>query len=129
MAGKKRNGSIHQMRREKLRITMNLRNRLILTVCLLLILACTCIAAMATVTFRNSLTQSTGEALLNMAKQGANLVSSRIDFHLTVLEGIAGRNVIRSMEWDKQKPAMEAEIKRMHYLPWPSLPRIIRLAT
>ena len=99
-----------------MRIKMNLRTKLILTVCLLLILACTCIATMATVTFRDSLTRNTGEALLNMAKQGANLVSSRIDFHLTVLEGIAGRNVIRSMEWDKQKPAMEAEIKRMHYL-------------
>ena len=51
-----------------------------------------------------------------MAQLGARLVSSNIGLQLTNIEGVAGRNVIRSMEWGKQQPAMEQEIKRLNYL-------------
>lgn len=56
------------------------------------------------------------ENIVLMADSGAKLVRSRLDFHMAVIQGIANRNVIRSMNWDVQRPALENETARMKYL-------------
>jgi len=58
------------------------------------------------------LLDSLEESLTALAKQGSKQVSTDVVFHKFVLEGIANRLVIRSMEWEKQQPAMENELKR-----------------
>ena len=56
------------------------------------------------------------ENIVLMAHDGAKLVRSRLDYHLAVMQGIANRHVIRSMDWDVQRPALENETARMKYL-------------
>ena len=51
-----------------------------------------------------------------MAEDGARLVRSRLDFYLVGLEGIANRDVVRSMNWDRQQLVLERETERMKYL-------------
>ena len=43
-------------------------------------------------------------------------VEDRLDHHLTVVEGIASRDAIRSMDWEQQKRALEEETERLGYL-------------
>ena len=56
------------------------------------------------------------ENIVLMAADGAKLVRSKLDFHLVVIQSIANRHVIRSMDWGVQQPALENEIARMKYL-------------
>ena len=51
-----------------------------------------------------------------MAEDGARLVRSRLDFYLVGLEGIANRDVVRSLNWDRQQLVLERETERMKYL-------------
>jgi methyl-accepting chemotaxis protein len=95
---------------------MRLKTKLIGMVSLLLILACGCLAVLATVTFRKEMTRSTGVALVNMAKEGASLVRSNLDVQLTAVKAVAARNVIRGMDWNRQKTVLSEESKRLHYL-------------
>ncbi|EGJ51900.1 methyl-accepting chemotaxis protein [Desulfocurvibacter africanus] len=63
-----------------------------------------------------ALEKSINEALPLIAESGAKLVKSRIDSQLLALEGVAGRNVIRGMEWETQVEAMASEMRRLGYL-------------
>jgi methyl-accepting chemotaxis protein len=56
------------------------------------------------------------ENIVAVARYGGELAKNRLDYHVAVLQGIANRHVIRSMEWDQQQPALENEIARMKYL-------------
>ena len=51
-----------------------------------------------------------------MAEDGAMLVEDRLNHHLTVVEGIANRDAIRSMDWEQQKRVLEQETERLGYL-------------
>ncbi|SDB25429.1 methyl-accepting chemotaxis sensory transducer with Cache sensor [Desulfonatronum thiosulfatophilum] len=51
-----------------------------------------------------------------MAEDGARLVRSRLDSYLQAMEGIANREVIRSMVWAEQRQALERETARLGYL-------------
>jgi methyl-accepting chemotaxis protein len=90
--------------------------KLILTVTILLAVACGSIAALSFYTSRNELIKSGEEALTNMAGQGAALVRRNIDLHLMALEGVAGRRMIRTMNWEEQRVALQEEIGRLNYL-------------
>jgi methyl-accepting chemotaxis protein len=82
----------------------------------LLTLVC---AGLGFIAYDRAMRASLGQVQENiqlMAEDGARLVRSRLDYHLVVMEGIANRHVIRSMDWDLQKPALESETARMKYL-------------
>ena len=49
-----------------------------------------------------------------MAGYGAMLVRKQLDYYLVAMEGVASRNVIRSMDWDQQRPALEFEARRLN---------------
>jgi methyl-accepting chemotaxis protein len=55
------------------------------------------------------------ENIPRMAADGARLVRSRMDYHLLAIESVADRNVIRSMNWETQLPALEEETRRLGY--------------
>ncbi|KAF5053256.1 Methyl-accepting chemotaxis protein McpA [anaerobic digester metagenome] len=55
------------------------------------------------------------ENIIAMARYGGELAKNRLDYHVAVLQGIANRHVIRSMDWAQQRPALENEIARMKY--------------
>lgn len=61
----------------------------------------------------NSLVDSAEEALLSLAKEGSNNVEATIKGNYEVLETIANKDQIRSMDWDIQKQAMVREMERL----------------
>lgn len=77
---------------------------------------CAGLGVIATRQATHSSLQQTEENIVLMAETGAKLIRSYLDYHLVALEAIANRNVIRSMDWTLQRPALEAETSRMHYL-------------
>lgn len=56
------------------------------------------------------------ETLTGLAEEGGKLANSDLAYHLAILEGIANRNVIRSMVWEQQKAAMLDEIERTDFI-------------
>jgi len=93
-----------------------IRAKLIGGFLVLLTLVC---AGLGYIAFDRAMRASLGQVEENiqvMAEGGAKLIRSRLDYHLVVIQGIANRNVIRSMDWSLQQPALENEIVRMKYL-------------
>ncbi|ACU89252.1 methyl-accepting chemotaxis protein [Desulfomicrobium baculatum] len=82
----------------------------------LLILVCTGLGFIAYDRAKSASLSQVQENIQLMAQDGARLVRSRLDFFLMGLEGIANRDVIRSMNWDRQLLTLEREIERMKYL-------------
>ncbi len=65
----------------------------------------------------NSLKDSLENSLVSLSEQGAKQVSANLDLYTIVLEGIANRNVVRSMDWEgMQKTALQDEIERTFYI-------------
>ncbi|MDO9582637.1 MAG: methyl-accepting chemotaxis protein [Desulfomicrobium sp.] len=82
----------------------------------LLILVCSGLGYIAYDRAKNASLNQVQENIQLMAQDGARLVRSKLDFYILGLEGIANRDVIRSMNWDRQMVAMEQETERMNYL-------------
>ncbi|MBU4526442.1 MAG: methyl-accepting chemotaxis protein [Desulfomicrobium sp.] len=82
----------------------------------LLILVCSGLGFIAYDRAKNASLNQVQENIQLMAQDGARLVRSKLDFYILGLEGIANRDVIRSMNWDRQMMAMERETERMNYL-------------
>lgn len=82
----------------------------------LLILVCAGLGFIAYDRAKNASLKQVQENIQLMAQDGARLVRSKLDFYILGLEGIANRDVIRSMNWDRQQMAMERETERMKYL-------------
>ena len=55
------------------------------------------------------------ENIPEMAKNGARQVRARLDYHQLAIQAVAARNVIRSMDWAVQLPALEADTRRLGY--------------
>ena len=68
----------------------------------LLILVCSGLGFIAYDRAKNASLNQVQENIQLMAQDGARLVRSKLDFYILGLEGIANRDVIRSMNWDRQ---------------------------
>jgi methyl-accepting chemotaxis protein len=55
------------------------------------------------------------ETIPQTARYGTMVVRKQLDYYMIALEGIANRNVIRSMDWEQQRPALEFEIQRLKF--------------
>lgn len=100
---------------------INLRNMSIgkkLTggVILLLIVASAMLGTLSYLQSSRALQGQVAEIIPLMAADGARLVNSRLESHIHAMEGVANRNVIRSMDWSLQREAIESEIARLGYL-------------
>jgi len=82
----------------------------------LLILVCAGLGFIAYDRAKNASLNQVQENIQLMAQDGARLVQSKLDYYILGLEGIANRDVIRSMNWDRQQIALERETERMNYL-------------
>lgn len=82
----------------------------------LLILVCAGLGFIAYDRAKHASLTQVQENIQLMAQDGARLVRSKLDFYILGLEGIANRDVIRSMNWDRQQMALERETERMKYL-------------
>ncbi len=82
---------------------------------ILLILVCAGLGFIAYDRSSRAVLGQVEENIVLMAEDGSRYVRSRLDYYLLAVEGVANRNVIRSMEWFQQRPALEAEVARLGY--------------
>ncbi len=82
----------------------------------LLILVCSGLGFIAYDRAKKACVNQVQENIQIIAQDGAKLIRSRLDFYLLGLEGAANRDVIRSMNWDRQLLTLERETERMKYL-------------
>jgi len=97
-------------------IQWTIGKKLIAAVLAFLTVACVSVALFTTLEARKELRDNSQRALLNMARQGARLISANIDARLDVMEGLANTNDMVSMDWPRQQARMEKETKRLGYL-------------
>ena len=81
---------------------MNIRQRLILLISLLVILASLTVGGMAILTSMRIIEENTREWMVNEVGIGALLVSSSIQNRFDIIRELANRDAVRSMEWDRQ---------------------------
>jgi len=93
-----------------------IRMKLIGGFLILLIVVCAGLGFIAYDRAKRASLSQVQENIQLMSQDGARLVRSRLDFYLLGLEGFANRDVIRSMNWDRQLMALERETERMKYL-------------
>ena len=95
---------------------LTIRTKLIGGMLLLVSLVCCGLGYIAFDRAKHATFTQAEENIVAVAKYGGQLAKNRLDYHVAVLQGIANRDVIRSMEWSRQRPALENEIARMKYL-------------
>ncbi len=81
---------------------------------LLLILVCSGLGIIAYEKAAQGVLAQVQENIPMKAADGARLVRSRLDYYQIAIQSIAARNVIRSMDWDIQRAALQAEAKRLN---------------
>ena len=95
---------------------LTIRTKLIGGMLLLVSLVCCGLGYIAFDRAKQATFTQAEENIVAVARYGAELAKNRLDYHVAVLQGIANRHVIRSMDWNQQRPALENEIARMKYL-------------
>ena len=95
---------------------LKLGSKLVGGSCLLLLLICGGMGLLSYRAASHALQNSIELSLPSMAKESAKYVRVRLDNYLLGIEGVANRLVIKSMDWKKQRPALENETKRLGYL-------------
>ncbi|MBI4806227.1 MAG: methyl-accepting chemotaxis protein [Desulfovibrio sp.] len=86
------------------------------SVCILLTLVCSGIGVMSYLTAYSAIEKRVQDALPTMAEDAAKYIRATLDLYVLGIEGVAGRAMVRSMEWDKQEAALKEEIKRQGFL-------------
>ncbi|GAB6111884.1 methyl-accepting chemotaxis protein [Desulfomicrobium salsuginis] len=97
---------------EKVTIRTKLIGGMLLLVCMM----CSGLSYIAYGRAKQAALIQVDENIIAVARYGGDLARKRLDYHVAVLQGIANRNAIRSMDWNQQRPALENEIARMKYL-------------
>ena len=95
---------------------MTIRMKLIGGMLILLTLVCSGLGYIAYDRAKEAAFFQAEENIVAVARYGGELAKNRLDYHVAVLQGIANRHVVRSMDWEQQRPAFENEITRMKYL-------------
>lgn len=90
--------------------------KLILGVVLLLFVISAGVGLMSYFQAARALQGQVAEIIPRTAVDGALIVRGRLDYYLMAMEGIAGRNVIRSLDWNLQKPALIFEKERLAFM-------------
>ena len=94
----------------------SIRKKLTLWIILMLVLVSTGVGSLAYLQASSALRRQLEETAPQSAEYGAAIINSTLDGYLLGLKGIANREVIKSMDWELQAPALIAETKRMGFL-------------
>ncbi|NCC81352.1 MAG: methyl-accepting chemotaxis protein [Clostridia bacterium] len=92
---------------------MNLSKKIAVYVGILILLVSAGLGFTANYFAKNSLVESAEQALNLLAHNGSNNIEARIQGNFDVMETIANKDQIRSMDWSIQKPALENELSRL----------------
>lgn len=88
-------------------------SKFILVFIILVIIFCITLGILSYFNSANVLKESIEQSLLHRTEDNADLVSRQIDDFKTIIEGVAFRASIRTMDWHIQKPALISEAKRL----------------
>lgn len=80
---------------------------------LLVLVVCTVLGFLAYNKGASAVISEIEEALVLQAEEASRYLESRFELHLTLLTAIAERPEIKSMNWEKQRPIIEAEGARL----------------
>ena len=94
----------------------SIRKKILLSAFCIIVIICSGIGAISYLTASSSMKESIDQTLTTLAKEGAKYTRARLDVHITAMKTIAGRNAIRSMDWEKQKVALQVEVQNQGYL-------------
>ncbi len=92
---------------------MNLSKKIAVYVGLLILLVSAGLGFTANSFAKKSLVESADQAVLALAKEGADNIQARIKGNFDVIETLANKDQIRSMSWEIQRPALENELARL----------------
>ncbi|NLB53884.1 MAG: diguanylate cyclase [Syntrophomonadaceae bacterium] len=89
--------------------------KLMIGFALVIMLVCIGLGYIASLRASYALRQTAVENLMTRAEDGGKLIINNIESHLGILETVAARNVIRSMDWNQQLPVLIQEAKRLNF--------------
>lgn len=94
----------------------SIRAKLIIYFTSLVLILSTVLGAVSLNRASNSLSQQSEKALLSLAYEGAKFVRSEIQTSVKVLEAIASREDIESMDWDLQREVLRRQIEERDFI-------------
>jgi len=90
--------------------------RLTIMISLVVMLVGAILGVVSYQTAANNLVTNVEEQLPDKAADGAMIMALYAEQNLKAVEGIAYRDDIRSMDWDRQMPALNSEMERLGYM-------------
>lgn len=94
----------------------SIANRLMIYFGILIVLVCGGLGLISISFSTNTVNEIIEEKLSEHASDGAKLVASEVESRLHVMNKIANRDVIKSMNWEKQLPALQDETRVENYV-------------
>ncbi len=94
---------------------ISIGTKLILWTSLIFILISVSLGFIAYLAAYRALNTQVISVMPQMADDGANLIRSRLDIHLKVVETLANSPAIRSMDWERQRDVLLTETGRLGY--------------
>ncbi|MCW7753963.1 methyl-accepting chemotaxis protein [Desulfobotulus sp. H1] len=95
---------------------MSIGAKLMTGVVVLLILTCSGMGFFSYRAAYQTLHNTIEESLPVIAEEGAKYIRGQLDNYILGIESVAQRQVIRSMNWQEQRLAMESEVRRLGYM-------------
>ncbi|MGD9639528.1 MAG: ATP-binding protein [Alphaproteobacteria bacterium] len=95
---------------------INLKQKMALAFSLVLVFSCLILFILSHENFRNSINSEIYNALPNRAENIARIIYEQVEANIKVLNTIAQRDVIKSMDWQKQKPVLTSEAQRTDFM-------------
>lgn len=90
------------------------RYELLPIILIIILIACSAIGILSYQNYSNVLKGSIINSAILRTQDNANLISHQLDEFKTIIEGVASRAEVRSMDWETQKPVLIEEANRLH---------------
>lgn len=93
----------------------SLKVKVVAYLAVILVVVCLGLGISAYYVASSILVEEVEERLLEKAEDVSSLLQGRVSYHFQAVESIANRYVVRSMDWEVQRPALVEEAQRMSY--------------
>ena len=93
-----------------------LKTKIIGVVCILLAVVCAGFGVSSYRTSASAIEKRVNQSLPQIAEDAGKLINATLGVYFIGMEAVANRLVIRSMDWEKQLPALKEEISRQGFI-------------
>lgn len=94
----------------------NLAKKIILLIAVLILIVSMGIGGLGLKFSSDAIIGEVEKALLQFAEEGVSYVESVIDKELSVLQELANREELKSMDWETQYTSLKSDVERLGYL-------------